>query len=749
MANEKIVSPGVFASENDLSLFARNIAAIGAATVGWTQSGPAFKPTIVEDYNQFTQIFGGKNEELFVPYMADEYLRHAGQLTVTRVLGGGTFSYSSVGELSSGSILHAVIRPTASASGDFIIDVTGSTSDVSMSAFDLHLSCSADETTYTDLSLNPSDSNFVGKIIGENPRGPGYFYVDTYFKDQISASIAIGALMPTGSVSSSTSAVITTTGYSHGESPTIISQTFGATNHDLFKLHTLSDGTNSNKEIKAAVFAVKASGSVASSNYGSFGIAIRKYGDTDAAPVIIETYNDLTLDPASPNYIARRIGDQYVTTSATGKKTVYGDFNNISKYVRVEMISNAAPADAVPFGFKNYKKYNSTAPDCDYKVSQSYDSEYTSKAYFGIDFEDDDVANYNVPLPTNKANNSTNFLLSDCAGYANGVYSGAISLASGLGTKQFIFGFQDGFDGFDPRKPIREDRTFLLSTSSGSVEFKKALDSVKNPDEYDFNMLLTPDLEYGTASYILKYALSICEDRGDAFNILDVGAKTDSRDTVVDRYTAVDSSYTATYYPWVNMDDEENSKPIWLPPSVAMAGIIAYTDKVAHEWYAPAGMNRGGLSRVNRAYDRLDRDDRNILYAGRINPIATFPDIGVVAWGQKTGQVAPTALDRINVRRLMIKIKKTVASSTRYLNFEQSDEALWSKFKNIVNPVLAGILANAGITDFRVVMDESNNPPEVQDRNEVVGSIYIKPKKSAEFILLDFNIMSQGAVFDN
>jgi phage tail sheath protein FI len=180
-----------------------------------------------------------------------------------------------------------------------------------------------------------------------------------------------------------------------------------------------------------------------------------------------------------------------------------------------------------------------------------------------------------------------------------------------------------------------------------------------------------------------------------------------------------------------------------------MAGIIAYTDKVSHEWYAPAGINRGGLTRVIRAYDRLDRDDRDALYESRINPIATFPDTGVVAWGQKTLQVKASALDRINVRRLLIKIKKTVASSTKYLLFEQSDEALWSKFKNIVNPVLTGILANAGISEFKVVMDETNNTPDVIDRNEVKGEIFIKPKKSAEFILLDFNIMAQSATFNN
>lgn len=747
MASEKIISAGVFTQENDLSYFSRGISEIGASVIGWTKQGPAFQPTVVESYDEFTQVFGGKNEDLFVPYLADEYLRNSGKLTVTRVLGGGTFSYSTVGELSSGSVLHAVIRPTASASGDFEIDITGSTSEVSMSAFDLHLSCSADETTYSDVSLNPSDSNFVGKIIGENPRGPGYFYLDTYFKKTISASIAAGSLIPTGSITSTSSATITTTGYSHGESPTVISQTFGATNHELFKFHMLSDGTESNQMIKVGVFAVKASGSVPNSDYGSFGIVVRKYSDNDGNPVILETYNNLTLDPNSPNYIARRIGDQYTTTAATGKKTLYGDFEPISKYIRVEMISAAYPKDAVPFGFKNYKKYNSTAPDAVYKLSQSYDDEYTSNAYFGIDFEDDDVKNFNKPLPTNKANNSSNFLLSNCAEYSSGVYSGAVSLSSATGVKQFMFGFQDGFDGFDPRKPVNEDRTFTTATTSGSVEFKKAIDSVKSPDEYDYNMLLIPDVEYGNSSYVIKQGLQVCESRGDCFMILDLGGKTDSRDTCINRTSTLDSSYGASYYPWVQINDEENSKPVWVPPSVVMAGIISYTDKVAHEWYAPAGLNRGGLTRVNRAYDRLDKADRDALQEARINPLATFPDTGVVAWGQKTLQVQATALDRINVRRLLIKIKKTVASATKYLNFEQSDEALWSKFKNIVNPVLTGILANAGISEFKVVMDETNNTPDVIDRNEVRGDIYIKPKKSAEFILLDFNIMSQAATF--
>ena len=208
-----------------------------------------------------------------------------------------------------------------------------------------------------------------------------------------------------------------------------------------------------------------------------------------------------------------------------------------------------------------------------------------------------------------------------------------------------------------------------------------------------------------------------------------------------------DTNYAAMYYPWVRILDTSTGKLVWVPPSVVMAGVIAFTDKVSHEWFAPAGLLRGGLSDVIEAETRLTHDERDELYEGRVNPIATFPGQGVVVWGQKTLQGKPSALDRVNVRRLLIKLKKFIASSTKFLVFEQNTAATRNRFLNIVNPFLEQVQQNSGLSAFKVVMDDTNNTPDIVDRNILFGQIFIQPTRTAEFIILDFNIMPTGATF--
>jgi hypothetical protein len=178
-----------------------------------------------------------------------------------------------------------------------------------------------------------------------------------------------------------------------------------------------------------------------------------------------------------------------------------------------------------------------------------------------------------------------------------------------------------------------------------------------------------------------------------------------------------------------------------------MPGIHASNDAVAAEWFAPAGLNRGGIVGAISVLNRLTHAERDELYEGKINPIAQFPGEGIVAFGQKTLQDKASALDRINVRRLMIKVKKYIASTSRYLVFEQNTSTTRGKFLNTVNPYLEGIQQRQGLYAFRVVMDESNNTPDVIDRNILAGQIFLQPTKTAEFIVLDFNILPTGASF--
>ena len=195
--------------------------------------------------------------------------------------------------------------------------------------------------------------------------------------------------------------------------------------------------------------------------------------------------------------------------------------------------------------------------------------------------------------------------------------------------------------------------------------------------------------------------------------------------------------------------DEVKGKPTWVPPSVVLPGVYSNNDRIGQEWFAPAGLNRGGLTDVLEAQTRLTNLERDDLYENRINPIATFPGQGVVVFGQKTLQGKPSALDRINVRRLLINLRKFIASSSRFLVFEQNTTALRNRFLNIVNPYLEQVQSNSGLSAFRVVMDESNNTPDVIDRNQLVGQIFIQPTRTAEFIVLDFVVQRTGAAFSD
>ena len=193
--------------------------------------------------------------------------------------------------------------------------------------------------------------------------------------------------------------------------------------------------------------------------------------------------------------------------------------------------------------------------------------------------------------------------------------------------------------------------------------------------------------------------------------------------------------------------DTDKNKPVWVTPSVVLPGVIAFNDAVAEPWFAPAGLNRGGLSNVIEVKSRLTHDERDTLYENRINPIATFPGQGATVFGQKTLQARPSALDRINVRRLLIALKKFIASSSRYLLFENNTAATRNRFLSIVNPYLESVQQRQGLYAFRVIMDESNNTPDIIDRNILKGEIFIQPAKTAEFIVLDFNVLPTGAAF--
>jgi hypothetical protein len=329
--------------------------------------------------------------------------------------------------------------------------------------------------------------------------------------------------------------------------------------------------------------------------------------------------------------------------------------------------------------------------------------------------------------------------------------------------RKFVVGFQGGFDGQWPAIPINVGSDITAGNtqgldctsikSPGSIGYKQCIAALSNSDEWDINLIALPGIFCEQHSYVTNLTIDMCTQRGDCFYIMDNVVFPASNqsvgliDAAINSVATIDSNYVATYYPWIKILDTNLNKVISVPPSVVLPSIYAANDNSAAEWYAPAGLNRGGIPQAVQVLDRLTHQERDQLYEGRVNPIAAFPGQGIVVWGQKTLQIAPSALDRVNVRRLLINLKKFIASSSNYLVFEQNVAATRNRFLAIVNPYLESVQQRNGIYAYQVKMDAANNTPDLIDRNILYGQIYIQPTRTAEFIMLDFNILPTGATF--
>lgn len=780
---ERIVSPGVFTQERDLSFLEQGVGEIAGAFIGPTAKGPAFIPTIVTSQQDFENKFGAPDGKSFLGLTVKNYLRESGRATIVRVLGLDGYSNTNhtpaiiKANGTSGSFVYAVIHPTVSGSDLGAITATGPSSN-----FSVAVSASNGSFTGSSLSSTTSAGGYVGNYFGFGTTGTKGGYIYSIFPEAITsggASVSMSAELSSDLLFLTGSTFGT---YTFASTPFIQSQQLGGVNQNLFKVHTLSDGTAANKQVKISILGPKKA--TISGDYGTFSLQVRDFADTDTNPSVLEQYDNLTLNPNDANYVARRIGNSApVTDAATGERYFQGDFRNNSAYIRVEMAdgSENVSSDALPFGFAALKSpigYSGSAvPAPTYIISNwvsgssrgySTTSTYDTNAFYGYQITDVPSTNnsYLAPLPSGSVTRGSDFNLENLA--SNELYDGngtgftvaqylagsAPSLASLL---KFTVPFQGGFDGDNPARMINmydgitstNTQGFNLSTSTtaGSRAYKKALDAVSNPDAYDINLLVLPGVIYNDHSYVANYALGVCESRGDCFYIMDTVGATATITEAVNTAALIDSNYAATYYPWIRVLDTNTNKFAFVPPSAVLPEVYAYSDNTAAEWFAPAGLNRGGIPGAAGVKTRLAQADRDALYEGKVNPIAQFPGQGICVWGQKTLQRRSSALDRVNVRRLLITVKKFIASSARFLVFEQNVEATRRRFLNIVNPFLANVQERSGLYAFRVIMDETNNTPDVIDRNLLVGSLYLQPTKTAEFIKLDFNILPTGATF--
>ena len=285
--------------------------------------------------------------------------------------------------------------------------------------------------------------------------------------------------------------------------------------------------------------------------------------------------------------------------------------------------------------------------------------------------------------------------------------------------------------------------------SQGLVEgdYTTALALLNNKDEYKYNILTAPGITYTSHSTPVTTMITQAQTRGDYIAVIDLKLYNNTVNGVINQASGIDNSYAATYWPWVQTTDPDSGELVWVPASTLIPGVYAYNDRVAASWFAPAGVNRGGMSTVTRAERKLTQTNRDNLYAANINPIGTFPNTGVVVFGQKTLQKKKSALDRVNVRRLLITLKNFISQIADTLVFEQNSRSTRFSFLAQVNPYLEAVQQQQGLYAFKVVMDDSNNTADVIDRNELVGQIYLQPTRTAEFIILDFNVMPTGATF--
>jgi hypothetical protein len=429
---------------------------------------------------------------------------------------------------------------------------------------------------------------------------------------------------------------------------------------------------------------------------GTFNLYIRRGDDYDFRKIILEQYVDLSLDPNASNYIAKVIGDQAYALRYDSSGEPYlelsGSYPNRSRFVRVEVFNNTL----------NYIKNDGTVRD--YALTGSLPGAFSASVATPLSGTFAFGSDGNVTHPKKMYEKITN----------------------------------TNTQGLNP-----------ALASYGQTAYQDAIDILANKDQFDFDLLVTPGLidNFEDHSKLITRAINMVEERGDAFYIIDPTYKGSTVGQARAAAEARNTNYGAYYYPWVQIADPDLGGNFWVPPSAIVPSVYSFNDLVAEKWYAPAGLNRGGLDMAIQAERLMTQNDRDNLYLKSVNPIATFPRTGVVVWGQKTLQKKKSALDRINVRRLLIAAKRHVANTSKYLVFEQNTQETRAEFLNITTPWFENAQARQGLYDFRIIIDERNNTPDVVDRNEMRAQIYLKPAKTAEFIIVDFFVLPTGAAF--
>jgi hypothetical protein len=399
----------------------------------------------------------------------------------------------------------------------------------------------------------------------------------------------------------------------------------------------------------------------------------------------------------------------------------------------------------------------------------SYDAAASADTEVSFYFTLDDIKSTNSGQAAHSTYLSGSRLAGTSLTAASASYKGPLD----AGANRFVLPLYGGFEGVDIKQSEPFNNVTLASNAAETTNYayytiKKAIDMVADPEVIDMDLLALPGI---THTGLTNHAINVAEDRGDCLAIIDISnaytPKTESTESAESRganiTTAVsnmrtrglNSSYGACYFPWVQISDPQTSQRVWVPPSVVALGAMSYGQKTQELWFAPAGFTRGGLSEgrgglpVIAVSERLTSKERDDLYDANINPIAQFPAEGIVIFGQKTLQVTQSALDRINVRRLMIYVKREISRMAATLLFDQNVKSTWAKFTSKVSPFLGSVKSRLGLMDFKIILDDTTTTPDLIDRNIMYAKIYLKPAKAIEFIAIDFVITDSGAAFED
>jgi hypothetical protein len=660
--------------------------------------------------------------------------------------------------------------------GEFVINVTGYTGGAKT------FNC----------SLDAGSTKYISKVLGSDVFDRDYSDFPIYVHENYSNLVK--NLYDQGLIRGLSTTITTNldanefvTEWKTAQSPFVVSEVRGNKVVDLFQVITVSDGNASNTEVKVMIQNIDL-------EKLEFDLIVRDYNDTDDNIVVLERYARCSMNPSLPGYVAKKVG------------TSNGDYPLVSKYVMINMAENH-PTDAVPAGFRGFSVNNAfgvkTLGGVTYKKSYlsagdivRYESDGTpvisngdkvKKVSLGLSSQagyafDRDLFTYkgtaaatgkthgfhlSVTAASFTGDTPTGFEFETTPYDLEGTNKG---LLSNISYRKFTFACAGGFDGWDIYRNVKTfDDAYIFgkntytanhlsssgtsgvfSSSVGNSDYYAYLTGIQtfaNPEATDINVFATPGINFYDHTSLTQQAIDVIEtDRADSLYIINSRNSVSADEVIAELEAAdLDSNYSATYWPWIQIKDADSSTYIYVPPTCEVVRNIALTDNVSQPWFAVAGYSRGLVNSV-KAYKKLTLDERDDLYQARINPIATFSDTGTIIWGNKTLQVKESALDRINVRRLLLRARKLISAVAIRLLFEQNDEQVRNEFLRLVNPILEAIKKERGLTDFRVTV---SNDPEDIDANTLRGKIYIKPTRALEFIDVEFIITPTGASFEN